>query len=40
VALDDRTDLYMQLDSMIDYLKVYREDFKGCRKPQYEQKHQ
>lgn len=36
VPLDDRSALYMQLDSMIDYLKVYRKQFKGQRLPQYE----
>lgn len=40
VGLEARTPIWQQLDSMIEYLKVYRSDFKGSRAPVWERKHQ
>ena len=36
IPLEDRSQTYTQLDSLIDYLQVYREDFAGKRIPNFE----
>ena len=36
IELEQRTPIWQKLDSMIEYLKVYRTDFKGTRAPVWE----
>lgn len=38
-AFEDKSALCMKLDNIIEYLKVYREDFQGKREPNYEIKY-
>ena len=36
VPTESKTKTWLQLDSMIDYLHVYRQSFKGSREPVWE----
>jgi hypothetical protein len=35
----DKTKLYLQLDNLMDFLQVYRDDLKGTRVPFYHAKY-